>query len=70
MRPPFVIRAVKPAASVRSTKRRSQGRGNEARNCSSGPDTRELPPKGLRTRDIYIPELHIDTIKVTARNSH
>jgi hypothetical protein len=26
------------------------------------------PPKGLRTRDIYIPDLHIDTIKVKSRD--
>jgi error-prone DNA polymerase len=46
------------------------GRGDEVRNGGSGPDPRELPPKGLRTRDIYIPDLHIDTIKVKARNFH
>ncbi len=46
------------------------GRGDEARNGGSGPDPRELPPKGLRTRDIYIPDLHIDTIKVKGRNFH
>jgi hypothetical protein len=34
------------------------------------PDPRELPPKGLRTRDIYVPDLHIDTIKVKGRNFH
>ncbi len=33
-------------------------------------DPRELPPKGLRTRDIYIPDLNIDTIKVKSRNFH
>ncbi|HCL66753.1 MAG TPA: error-prone DNA polymerase, partial [Rhizobium sp.] len=46
------------------------GRGDQARNGGVGPDPRELPPKGLRTRDIYIPDLHIDTIKVKARNFH
>jgi error-prone DNA polymerase len=46
------------------------GRGDQVRNGGSGPDPRELPPKGLRTRDIYIPDLHIDTIKVKARNFH
>lgn len=46
------------------------GRGDEARNGGSGPDPRELPPKGLRTRDIYIPDLHIDTIKVKSRDFH
>ncbi|RWH69584.1 MAG: DNA polymerase III subunit alpha [Mesorhizobium sp.] len=46
------------------------GRGDQVRNGGSGPDPRELPPKGLRTRDIYIPDLHIDTIRVKARNFH
>ncbi|MGJ5175534.1 error-prone DNA polymerase [Bradyrhizobium oligotrophicum] len=46
------------------------GRGDQVRNGGSGPDPRDLPPKGLRTRDIYIPDLHIDTIKVKARNFH
>lgn len=46
------------------------GRGDQVRNGGSGPDPRELPPKGLRTRDIYIPDLHIDTIKVKSRNFH
>lgn len=46
------------------------GRGDQVRNGGSGPDPRELPSKGLRTRDIYIPDLHIDTIKVHSRNFH
>ena len=46
------------------------GRGDQVRNGGSGPDPRELPPKGLRTRDIYIPDLHIDTIRVKSRNFH
>ena len=37
---------------------------------AGGPDPRELPPKGLRTGDIYVPDLHIDTIKVKSRNFH
>lgn len=32
-----------------------------------GFDLRELPPKGLRTRDIYISDLHMDTIRVKTR---
>jgi error-prone DNA polymerase len=44
------------------------GRGDQARNGGSGPDPRELPPKGLRARDISIPDLHIDTIKVKTRD--
>ncbi|MFB4382247.1 error-prone DNA polymerase [Agrobacterium sp. LR_9] len=46
------------------------GRGDQVRNGGAGPDPRELPPKALRTRDIYIPDLHIDTIKVKSRNFH
>jgi len=45
------------------------GRGDQARN-GSGPDPRKLPPKGVRTKDTYIPDLHIDTINVKARNFH
>jgi error-prone DNA polymerase len=44
------------------------GRGNELHYGSQGLDPRSLPPKGLRTRDIYIPELHIDSIKVKTRD--
>ncbi|MBZ9764331.1 error-prone DNA polymerase [Mesorhizobium sp. CA8] len=44
------------------------GRGDQVRNGGSGPDPRELPPKGLRSRDIYIPDLHIDNIKVKTRD--
>jgi error-prone DNA polymerase len=44
------------------------GRGDQVRHGGSGPDPRELPPKGLRTRDIYIPDLHIDTIRVKTRD--
>jgi error-prone DNA polymerase len=43
-------------------------RGDQVTNGGSGPDPRELPPKGLRTRDIYIPDLHIDNIKVKTRD--
>jgi hypothetical protein len=42
------------------------GRGDQVRQAGGGPDPRELPPKGLRTRDLYTPDLHIDTIKVRA----
>ncbi|CDX12085.1 Error-prone DNA polymerase 2 [Mesorhizobium plurifarium] len=44
------------------------GRGDQVRNGGSGPDPRELPPKGLRSRDIYIPDLHIDNINVRTRD--
>ena len=44
------------------------GRGDQGRHGGSGPDPRELPPKGLRTRDIYIPDLRSDAIKVRTRD--
>ncbi|QUS39482.1 DNA polymerase III subunit alpha [Tardiphaga alba] len=43
------------------------GRGDEFHHGGS-PDTRGLPPKGLRTRDIYIPDLHIDRLRLKPRN--
>jgi error-prone DNA polymerase len=44
------------------------GRGDEFRHGSPGLDPRTLPPKGTKARDIYIPDLHIDTIKVKPRD--
>jgi error-prone DNA polymerase len=44
------------------------GRGDEFHHGSPTPDPRGLPPKGLRTRDIYIPYLHIDSIEVKTRD--
>ena len=46
------------------------GRGDEATHAGGSPDPRELPPKGLRTRDIYVPDLQIETIKAKSRNFH
>jgi len=43
-------------------------RGDEVRNGGSGPDPRNCRPRGLRSRDIYIPDLHIDNIKFKARD--
>ena len=48
----------------------AHGRGDQVTHAGGGPDPRELPPKGLRTRDIYIPDLHIDVIKAKSRNFH
>ena len=48
----------------------SHGRGDQVTHAGGGPDPRQLPPKGLRTRDIYVPDLHIDTIKAKSRNFH
>lgn len=44
------------------------GRGDEFHHGSPAPDPRALPPKGLRTRSIYVPDLHLDTIKVKTRD--
>jgi error-prone DNA polymerase len=44
------------------------GRGDEFHHGSPGIDPRSLPPKGAKPRDIYVPNLHIDTIKVRTRD--
>ncbi|WP_287095239.1 OB-fold nucleic acid binding domain-containing protein, partial [Mesorhizobium sp.] len=46
------------------------GRGDQVRHGGSGPDPREAPSHRARTRDIYIPDLHIDAIKVRSRDFH
>lgn len=35
-----------------------------------GPDPRKTPKRAVKPRDIYIPDVHIDTIKVKSRNFH
>ncbi len=35
-----------------------------------GPDPRESPKRAVRPRDIYVPDLHIDRLKVKSRNFH
>jgi error-prone DNA polymerase len=40
----------------------SHGRGDQVTHAGGGPDPREHPPKGLRTRDIYVPDLHIEVL--------
>lgn len=42
-------------------------RGDEAKQGGHGPDSRDPRPMP-KPRDIYIPDLHIDTLKVKARN--
>ena len=44
------------------------GRGDEFHRGPGGPDPRDEAPKGLTARDIYIPDLHIDSIKVKTRD--
>jgi len=41
------------------------GRGDEFHHGGGGIDSRDRPP---RVRDIYIPDLHIDTLKLKPRN--
>jgi error-prone DNA polymerase len=46
------------------------GRGDEFAHGSPGsPDSRDRAPIP-KVRDIYIPDLHIDTLKVKSRNFH
>jgi error-prone DNA polymerase len=46
------------------------GRGDEAAHGGGpwGPDSREPKALTVRPRDMYQPDLHIDTLKVKARN--
>jgi hypothetical protein len=44
------------------------GRGDEFHHYNPTPDPREGKSRAARTRDIYIPDLHIDTIKVKTRD--
>jgi error-prone DNA polymerase len=44
------------------------GRGDQVRHGATGPDSRELPPRGLRARDFYDPYGHIDEIRVKTRD--
>jgi error-prone DNA polymerase len=43
------------------------GRGDEAKHGGHGPDSRDPKPI-TKPRDMYKPDLHIDTLKVKARN--
>jgi error-prone DNA polymerase len=44
------------------------GRGDEFHHRGPGIDPRSLPPKGPKPRDIYVPDRHIDSIKVKTRD--
>ncbi|NEI65026.1 error-prone DNA polymerase [Rhizobium leguminosarum] len=47
------------------------GRGDEfAHGTPGGPDARERPATGVKSRDIFIPDLLIDQIKLKSRNFH
>jgi error-prone DNA polymerase len=43
------------------------GRGDEAKHGGRGLDSRDPRPVN-KPRDMYVPDLHIDTIKLKARN--
>lgn len=45
------------------------GRGDEFA-YGGGPDPRDVPKAVLLPRDMFTPDLHIDTLKVKARNFH
>ncbi|MBX5227554.1 error-prone DNA polymerase [Rhizobium sp. NLR9b] len=45
------------------------GRGDEFAHGSPGiPDSRGPPVPGVRPRDLFVPDLHIDTLKIKSRN--
>ncbi|HWK68267.1 MAG TPA: error-prone DNA polymerase [Rhizobiaceae bacterium] len=44
------------------------GRGDQVRNGGSGPDPRDLPPRGFRPRNIHDPYGHISQIRVKPRD--
>ncbi len=44
------------------------GRGDEARGGGAGPDPRDRPPRGVKSRDMFVPDLHIDTLKAKTRD--
>jgi error-prone DNA polymerase len=49
--------------------RPSTGRGDEFAHGSPGSqDSREKAPPGVRARDLFTPDLHIDILKIKSRN--
>ena len=46
------------------------GRGDELRHGPPGPDSRSPKEPPMQVRNIYVPDLHIDTLKVKSRNFH
>ncbi len=47
------------------------GRGDEFAHGTPGrPDSREPSGQGMKSRDIFIPDLHINQLKVKSRNFH
>jgi error-prone DNA polymerase len=46
------------------------GRGDELRHGPPGPDSRSPKEPPIKARDIYVRDLHIDTLRVKSRNFH
>lgn len=46
------------------------GRGDELRHGPLGPDPRSPKEPPIKVQDIYIPDLHFDTLRVKSRNFH
>lgn len=46
------------------------GRGDELRHGPPGPDSRSPKEPPMQVRNIYVPDLHIDTLKIKSRNFH
>jgi len=44
------------------------GRGDEAKHCGGGGDSREPKPAISKPLDMYVADLHIDTLKLKSRN--
>lgn len=44
------------------------GRADEARSGGAGPDSRDKPLRGVKARDMFVPDLHIDTLKAKIRD--
>jgi hypothetical protein len=63
-------RAFKASVSRDAAFPLSYGRGDQVTHAGGDPDPREQPPKGFRTRDIYVADLHIDVLKTKSRNFH
>lgn len=65
----FALTSDLASLGERDTFRLPSGRGDEFAHDSPGsPDSCERPPMGVKAREIYVPDLHIDTLKVKSRN--
>jgi error-prone DNA polymerase len=60
--------ALKRISDLDTGFRPQSGRGDDAKRGSSGLDSREPKAAEIKPRDIYEPNLHIDTLRLKARN--